>query len=289
MLTKMANKSVVIRSLLVIITIFAIWLMGSPTFAVEAVSFKGTTKKIASHDFVTLTGKLTKPQGDGPFPAVVLMHGCAGILEYNETWAERLATWGYVALQVDSLGPRDVAEVCFNFEAAPPPIRARDAYDAKAYLGGLPFIDRNRIAIMGWSHGGITTLCSVSASNWAAWAGLVKTDLSGTINPKKVDPFRAAIAFYPYCMAKLKDSNAPLLILSGELDTWCPASWCEMNAPSGKTPNEVILKIYPGAYHCFDWEGVDLVSQEGHRLRYNREALADSIIQVKEFLAKHLK
>lgn len=288
MITKMAEKNVVTRWTLVSITIFAIWLIGSSAFAAEAVSFKGTTKKIASHDFVTLTGKLTKPQGDGLFPAVVLMHGCAGIFNYNEVWAERLTTWGYVTLQLDSLGPRGVSEVCSNLEI-PAPIRAQDAYDAKAYLGGLPFIDCNRIAIMGWSHGGIATLCSVSASNWAAWAGLVKTDLSRTINPKKVDPFRAAIAFYPYCMAKLKDSNAPLLILAGELDTWCPAAFCQENMPIEKTPNEVILKIYPGAHHCFDWEGVDLVTPEGHRMLYNREALADSIVQVREFLTKHLK
>jgi dienelactone hydrolase len=59
---------------------------------------------------VTLTGKLTKPQGDGPFPAVVLMHGCTGIGKHQEDWAARFASWGYVALQVDSLGPRGLAD-----------------------------------------------------------------------------------------------------------------------------------------------------------------------------------
>jgi dienelactone hydrolase len=285
MITKMAKKHVAFRWSLVSITIFAIGLIGSSAFAAEAISFKGTTKKIASRDFVTLTGKLTKPQGDGPFPAVVLMHGCSGIEKYNDTWAERLATWGYVALQVDSLGPRDQKEVCTNLLGVHFQVRAQDAYDAKTYLGGLPFVDRNRIAIMGWSHGGITTLCSVSASNWAAWAVLVKTGLSR----KNIDPFRAAIAFYPYCIETLRDSNAPLLILAGELDNWCPAALCQDNMPRRKTQNEVILKIYPGAYHCFDWEGVDLTTPEGRRVLYNKEALADSIVQVREFLAKHLK
>ena len=285
MLTRIANRNVISRWGLVIgITIFAIWLMGSSAFAAEAVSFKGTTKKIASYDFVTLTGKLTKPQRDGPFPAVVLMHGCAGILSYNEVWAERLTAWGYVTLQLDSLGPRGQSDICGTTYDIPFQVRAQDAYDAKVYLGGLPFVDRHRIAVMGWSHGGVAVLCSVSVSNWDAWTALIRTDLSR----KKEDPFRAAIAFYPYCMAKLKDSNAPLLILAGDLDNWCPAAFCRENLPGGKTQNEVILKIYPGAHHCFDWEGVDLVTPDGHRVLYNREALADSIVQVREFLAKHL-
>jgi len=58
--------------------------------------------------------------------------------------------------------------------------------------------------------------------------------------------------------------------------------------PSGKTPKEVFLKIYRGAYHGFHWEGIDLVYGQ-HRLLYNPEALADSIVQVKEFLAKQMK
>jgi hypothetical protein len=101
MATKRERKNVVVIWCLASITIFAIWLMVSSVFAAEVVSFKGTTK-IASGDFVTLTGKLTKPQGDGPFPAVVLMHGCTGIAKNQDEWVERLASWGYVALQVDS-------------------------------------------------------------------------------------------------------------------------------------------------------------------------------------------
>jgi hypothetical protein len=57
---------------LVSIILVATWLIGSSAFAVELITFKGTTK-VASGDLVTLTGKLTKPQGDGSFPAVVLV------------------------------------------------------------------------------------------------------------------------------------------------------------------------------------------------------------------------
>jgi dienelactone hydrolase len=102
-------------------------------------------------------------------------------------------------------------------------------------------------------------------------------------------PFRAAVAYYPLCRVQLGDTNAPLLILSGELDSWCPPASCQKNIPSGKIANEVILKIYPGAYHGFDMEGVDMVMLNRHRVLYNPAAHADSIIQVKDFFAKQMK
>lgn len=252
--------------------------------AADDITFKGTTK-INGGDFVLLKGKLTKPQADGPFPAVVLLHGCSGIQKSQDDWASRLATWGYVSLQVDSFNPRGTSDICGNSRRVPFEIRTQDAIDAKSFLCTLPFVDSNKIAIIGWSHGGSTTLSSVSISNFVGLAGKSRIDLF----PKQEEPFRAAIAFYPYCAGQLEDSNAPLLILAGELDTWCPALLCQTKMPSGKSTHEVVLKIYPGAHHAFDWEGVDLVRLQRHRLLYNPEALADSINQVREFLAKHLK
>ena len=55
-----------------------------------------------------------------------------------------------------------------------------------------------------------------------------------------------------------------------------------------KTENEVTLKIYPGAYHDFDWKGINRVVK-GHRVRYHPEAAADAIVQVKNHLAQHFK
>ncbi len=79
------------------------------------------------------------------------------------------------------------------------------------------------------------------------------------------------------------------MILVGDLDNWCPAALCQMKMPSGKPAHEVILKIYPGAYHGFDWQGVDEVRNQRFRLLYDPKATADAIIQVREFLAKHMK
>jgi dienelactone hydrolase len=238
--------------------------------AVEILTFKSTHTTPAG-DPLMLAGKLTKPQGNGPFPAVVLLHGCAGIWEYrDDLWAKRFADWGYVALQVDSFKPRSLSSICDDVTLLISMLitRVKDAYDAKSYLAGLPFVDRNRIAVMGWSHGGWTILYA--------------------INQKRDDPFNSAIAFYPYCDQPLLNVNAPLLILIGEEDDWTPANMCSTQMPTGQIGHEVILKIYPNSHHGFDGEGIDTFVS-GHKIRSNPVARADAIIQIKTFLNKHLK
>jgi dienelactone hydrolase len=253
--------------------------------AAENITFQGPTKTKAG-DFVMLTGKLTKPQGDGPFPAVVLLHGCRGIDKAQDAWAERFATWGYVALQVDSFASRGAENVCARSFMVPFPTRVQDAYDAKAYLAGLPFIDRNRIAVAGWSHGGALTIASVSPGSYLAWA-----TLNGVFSAQKpAPPFRAAVAFYPWvCVAPLNDSEAPLLILAGELDVASPVASLKRNMPQEKTAHEIILRVYNGAYHAFDFEGMDTIFGGAVRMKYDPAAAADAFVQVKEFLEKHLK
>ncbi len=241
--------------------------------AADIVTFKSTDTTPAGAPLM-LTGKLTRPQGAGPFPAIVLLHECAGIKSYQDVWADRFASWGYVAFQVDSFGSRGISAICTDLDIIlnTVPKRTQDAYNAKSYLLGLPFIDRNRIIVMGWSHGGNTVL--------------------SVVDQKREDPFRSAIAFYPYCSRMLFDFNAPLLILIGEKDDWTPANMCSMRMRSGQTGHEVILKIYPDSHHGFDGEGLDMVAaghDGGHRMLYNPVAAADAIVQVKEFLTKHLK
>nr|WP_264484369.1 dienelactone hydrolase family protein [Mesorhizobium sp. PAMC28654] len=54
-----------------------------------------------------LQGYLTRPQGEGPFPAVVVLHGCMGLFpSERKAWSERLSSWGYVVLFVDSFSTR---------------------------------------------------------------------------------------------------------------------------------------------------------------------------------------
>lgn len=196
---------------------------------------------------------VTMPAGTGPHPAIVLLHGCGGlyvlsgsragqVLSRDAEWARRLADLGYIVVQPDSFNPRGVREICRLKER---PVtssreRPRDAFGALAWLAARPDVDRTRIVLMGWSHGGGTTLASVAAS--------------ATGRPADVD-FRAAVAFYPGCLesrsARDWRARVPLLILNGELDDWTPASYCRALAASN-AGRGVELVVYPGAYHDFD-------------------------------------
>src|SRR3954447_21886801 len=50
-----------------------------------------------------IDGYLSKPEGEGPFAALVYLHGCAGLSERTrEHFARLLTGWGYVVLAVDS-------------------------------------------------------------------------------------------------------------------------------------------------------------------------------------------
>src|SRR3989304_1748646 len=129
-------------------SILFLFLLGMPlTYAGESVIFKGTSK--TGEPFM-LTATLTKPQGQGPFAAIVMLSGGRGFIEAHQKWIERFVNWGYVALQVETLASRGLSEIFAGFGLViGPRDAAQDAYDAKTYLSGLPFIDGNRIALIG--------------------------------------------------------------------------------------------------------------------------------------------
>jgi dienelactone hydrolase len=225
-----------------------------------------------------LPGQLYRPDGPGTFPAVVALHGCGGMQPMHHRWAHTLQQWGYVVLLVDSLSPRGKTTICGDrLSVDPLYVRMPDAYAAQAYLARQPFVDRTRIAVMGWSHGGATTLYAVD-------------DIY--LKRLNVLPFKAAIAVYPGCLLRLLQVNAPLLILIGEADDWTPAARCQemvrQSAQWGtKTAHGVTLQVYPDAHHGFDGD-LPLGSYYGHTCKQNPEVTARAEAEVKRFLAHHL-
>mgnify|MGYP003576527818 CR=1 FL=1 len=213
-----------------------------------------------------ITGVLRKPDGDGPFPAVVLMHGCGGVQPGNESWARLLTSSGYVTLLVDSFGPRGLTEICTNFGRLGVSQRTLDAYGALDYLRSLPFVAPGRVAIMGWSHGGSVVLA-------ATWERSRPPD----------GGFRAGVALYPYC-EHYSRFYAPLFILIGGADDWTPALLCEVL----KGHPAVELKVYGGAPHSFDNPGRPR-RYLGHALGYDGTATADAHQRVKEFFGRYLR
>jgi dienelactone hydrolase len=232
----------------------------------------------------TFHGKLTatvyRSSGAGPFPAMVLMHTCAGIQPYIGAWAQWFSDQGYEAIVVDSFGPRGVGSVCGIGGYPDERSRAADAYGALAYLRTRPEVDGTRIGVIGWSHGGGASLAADDkgeADAYAAGSG-----------------FRAAIAFYPVCGFMPRSAlSGPLLVLLGANDDWTGAAPCDRAVKALAGTGQLVSDyIYPGATHSFDNpadRGVTHIHNHYYTLDYNAGAAADAHTRVAAFLADAMK
>jgi dienelactone hydrolase len=212
--------------------------------------------------------------GAGPYPAVVVLHGCSGFSSYNTNFADQIASWGYVVLAIDSFSPRGIASRCSRPGPGPLLEQALDAYAALRYLSRLDFVDPTRVAVLGGSMGGFSVLQVVDQDFATQHAD---------------GRFRAGIAYYPICRLP-PVVTVPTLILIGELDDTTPAANCEAmveNSRPGGAP--ISLTVYPGAYHAFDVAQLDPgIRTLGHRYEYNRSAATDAETKVRAFLVEHL-
>jgi dienelactone hydrolase len=246
-----------------------------------------------------------KPDGDGPFPAVVLLHDCSGLGPRGgaspRRWAKQLVEWGYVVALPDSFSTRGFPDgVCTaaspDRNAVGPMFRVRNVYDTLRHVRTLSYVDGARVGVMGGSHGGAATLATLNE-------GIGDTPVMAQA---KKEGFRAGVALYPGCSIGRPRFDtrykavAPLLILAGELDDWTPAEPCRRLAEgAAKEGAPVRIKVYPGAHHSFDSNApkrfvaarnnANAPGGRGATTAGNAEAWADSLREVRAFLDMHLK
>lgn len=212
---------------------------------------------VASGTGETISGYLYRPPGDAPQPAVLMLHGCSGLLDKRgdlksrETmWRDLLLAEGYVVLLLDSFTDRGIRSLCrvaLNQRPVEPHReRPHDAYGALRWLQAQPFVKPDRIALAGWSNGAMTMLWTLAED-----APQRPKDLA--------HEFRAAIGFYPGCITLRKEkpgyrAAAPTLLQIGASDDWTlPKPCSELAADSnGRGGARIDLDAYDGAYHNFD-------------------------------------
>lgn len=247
----------------------------------------------AGNDGVKLQGWLYAPATSGRHPAVVALHGCAGLdgktgapSARHADWGERLSASGFIVLFPDSYGSRGLGPQCRERERQIRPSRERvaDADAALRFLASRADVDPKSISLIGWSNGGSSTLYAVEPKN----------------APDGVD-FARAIAFYPGCRVPLETgrwaSRMPLMVLIGAADDWTPAAPCSDLAAKAKADGEQVdIVVYPDAYHDFDHPDLpvhivdDLAFTAngggGAHTGTNPAARADAIKRVADFLGR---
>ena len=105
----------------------------------------------------TVKGFLYRPEGKGPFPAILILHGDFGPTEWIKKQAQRLAGKGYLTLAIDLYRgemPKDVEEAHILERALPEERVLRDLKAAIDHLAASPLVQKDRIGILGWDMGG---------------------------------------------------------------------------------------------------------------------------------------
>jgi dienelactone hydrolase len=199
---------------------------------------------------VQLAAQLFRPaKVSGAAPAVAIFHGCGGPGQNTARMAGLLASWGYVALVVDSFSARGLKDVCGrNWPTqGDAEARARDIDATLDWLGKQGFVDARRLAFMGYSYGGGVAMLRA---------------LSPRLDDRSVPTARAAILVYPDCagadaLGPRLAVRQPTLFAMAALDDWTPVAQCKAVIDRIVQGRDLVeTRVYEGAHHSFDALGL---------------------------------
>ena len=199
------------------------------------------------------------PEGDGPFPVIIAMHGCGRLHARRTDYAEMANAQGVAYLVVDSFSARGidydhaVKRVCSGRDLIGRE-RAGDVWAATEIVRRDPQLDENRIALMGWSHGGWSVMDFLASD-------FVK-DLPSSLKSAPahgVADIDAAILYYPYCGAGTltrrqgwaQSPDATFLLV--ENDRLTPPGACYETIEKLEAEGvKVVSHFFEGVTHAFD-------------------------------------
>ena len=212
----------------------------------------------------SVRGYLVQPTGNGPFPAVLVIHENRGLNPYIEDVARRLAAAGFLALAPDGLSAlggypgNDDDGRAMQAKLDQAKLRT-DMLNAARWLKGNK-LSNGKLGVVGFCWGGGT-------SNFLAVA--------------LGDDLQAAVPYYGAAAetARVKDIKAPLLIHYAENDTNINAMWPAFEAALKAGNIRYEAHFYPGTQHGF---------HNNSTPRYQEVAANQSWERALAFFRKHL-
>lgn len=256
------NLQQLFRQTACVLAIFSILFLAGTSIAREPDEVKFPSGKLL------LQGFIYKPEGKGPFPAVLYNHGSERKPGWKPEIGEFFASNGYVLFVphrrshgrspgdsfVDSLyeqGARStvaVNEILFEDQVA-----------ALSYLKGLPYVDSSRIAVAGCSYGGIQTILAAernlgfrAAIPFAAAA--ITWSKSHSLQIRLIDAVRKAAVPMLLIQAENDYDLTPSRTLAKELESLGKPYKLVIFPPYGNTPQE--------GHGAFCFRGADVWGQE---------------------------
>ncbi len=223
----------------------------------EMTEFKRNGQRVA--------GYLAKPQGAGPFPAVIVIQEWWGLNPHIKEVSERYAREGYVALAPDlyhgkvTADPNEAGTLmsALNREEA-----VKDLLGALPHLRAMKEVRGDRIGVTGFCMGGSFAL----------------------LLPCRTKEIRAAAPYYGEIPdeATLKNLACPILYIYGDQDFWITKDEVKrLDAALKKLGKPGEVKIYPGAPHAF--------FNDARKDVYRQKEAQDAWRRTLEFFSKHLR
>lgn len=191
-----------------------------------------------SRDGKTITGYITIPNGEPPFPLVVVPHGGPFVPEVVmfDEWGQLLANNGYLVLQPQYRGSLKYGLEFYQsafVDGGKGGFQMQDDKDDGAlYLVERGLADPERIAMFGWSYGGYAALVAAAREQQiyqCVIAGAAVTDNTYQVNFYR-DNLRGAqeveqVRFWDDSISPIEvasNVNIPMLLIHGDVDQRVP-------------------------------------------------------------------
>ena len=226
---------------------------------------------------ISTNGVWSKPEGNGPFPALIIAESCGGSKpSVDKFWPEYFKSLGFATYT-----PRVLAQFnqkyCpnLNFVASNENRlkMARIIFSALDEMLDKEYVDKNSIGIIGFSLGGLVIRD----------VGEIKD-----IESPEGNKFKYAVNVYGYCtLLERQGDNIPTLMLLAENDNvGGKMKYCD--EAKAKNFENMTWHTIAGAWHAFDDPSADGKTDPGkNKMKYSKSATEEAKIVIKDFVMKN--